>query len=377
MRRRPLGWSAVRCALVLTLALLGHAPPFALAAPNGDDAYTAGYVAAVLERQLNINSRSLRVKDGVVSLDAADVPRADRAKVVAALAAISGITRVEIQEAAPPREPPAVTAAGKPTAKPPATGFLPTDHLFRPLIADPRWPHFSAAYRHYVTTPASKDVLAVSFGETVPLYRDTIGTEGRWGQWETGVQGGVFSIFDLDSSSFDLINTDFFVAGFVGYRFDDFSAFGRVFHQSSHLGDELLLRATRPNRINLSYEGLDAKLSYDWQFGVRAYGGGGYLVDVDPSNLGRGFGQAGMEFRSPWSLWRGRLRPIAGVDLEFREENRWHTDFSLRAGLQFENVSVLSRNLQLLLEYYNGRSFDGQFFKQPVEYLGVGAHFNF
>lgn len=71
------------------------------------------------------------------------------------------------------------------------------------------------------------------------------------------------------------------------------------------------------------------------------------------------------------------MRPIAGVDLEFREENRWHTDFSLRAGLQFENVSVLSRNLQLLLEYYNGRSFDGQFFKQPVEYVGVGAHFNF
>jgi hypothetical protein len=191
------------------------------------------------------------------------------------------------------------------------------------------------------------------------------------------VQGGVFSIFDLDSQSFDLINTDFFVAGFVGYRFRDFSALGRIFHQSSHLGDELLLRKTRPNRINLSYEGLDAKLSYDLPLGLRAYAGGGYLIDVDPANLGRGLAQAGAEFKSPWVLWQGRLRPIAGIDLQSREENNWHTDFSLRAGLQFENVSVLSRNMQILVEYFNGRSFEGQFFRESDEYLGIGAHFNF
>jgi hypothetical protein len=40
-------------------------------------------------------------------------------------------------------------------------------------------------------------------------------------------------------------------------------------------------------------------------------------------------------------------------------------------------VSVLSRNLQILMEYYNGRSVDGQFFKESVEYVGIGAQFNF
>ena len=49
----------------------------------------------------------------------------------------------------------------------------------------------------------------------------------------------------------------------------------------------------------------------------------------------------------------------------------------MRAGLQFENVSVLSRNLQVLAEYFNGRSFDGQFFREPIEYFGIGVHFNF
>ena len=93
--------------------------------------------------------------------------------------------------------------------------------------------------------------------------------------------------------------------------------------------------------------------------------------------LGRGFLQAGGEWRSPQAFWSGRVRPIAGLDLQFREVNDWRTDLSLRAGLQFEGVSVLSRNLQLLLEYFNGRSFDGQFYRVPVEYVGVGAHFNF
>jgi hypothetical protein len=361
---------------LLALAFLCLASRVALGA---DDAYTAGYVTAVLERQFNISPRSLQVKDGVVTIAAADLPRAERARIVTALSAVKGVTRVELMEAGQqaPVSPAVAARATLPATEPSEAGFLPTGHLFRGLIADPRWPHFSASYRYYTSTPGSANVAAVSFGETLPLYRDNIGEKGEWGQWETGLQGGVFSIFDLDSQSFDLINTDFFAAGFVGYRFGDFSALGRIFHQSSHLGDEFLLSKTRPNRVNLSYEGLDAKLSYDLPLGLRAYAGGGYLIDVDPSDLGRGLAQAGAEFKSPWALWQGRLRPIAGIDFQFRQENSWNPDFSLRVGVQFENVSVLSRNLQILAEYFKGRSFDGQFFKQPVEYLGIGAHFNF
>jgi uncharacterized protein DUF1207 len=361
---------------LLAVVLLCLAPRVA---PGADDAYIAGYVTAVLERQFNISPRSLQVKGGIVTIAAGDLLRADRPRIVTALSAVRGVTRVELLEAgqqaptSPEVAAPAAPAAGEPSE----AGFLPTGHLFSALIADPRWPHFSASYRYYSNTPGSKNVAAVTFGETLPLYRGSIGAKADWGQWETGVQAGVFAIFDLASQSLDLINTDFFVAAFVGYRVGDFSALGRIFHQSSHLGDEFLLRETRPNRINLSDEGLDGKLSYDLPLGLRAYGGGGYLIDVEPSNLRRGLAQAGAEFKSPWALWQGRLRPVTGVDLQFKEENDWHTDISVRAGLQFENVSVLSRNMQILVEYFKGRSFDGQFFKEPVEYFGIGAHCNF
>jgi len=62
---------------------------------------------------------------------------------------------------------------------------------------------------------------------------------------------------------------------------------GPNFHQSSHLGDEFLLRELSSlNRLNVRYEGLDLKLSYDLlDRALRFYAGGGYLFDRDPSSL--------------------------------------------------------------------------------------------
>ena len=99
-------------------------------------------------------------------------------------------------------------------------------------------------------------------------------------QWEAGLQAGVFSDFNLDASSSDLVNTDFIVSAYSSMRAGQFSAFGRLYHQSSHLGDEFLLRKinTKFERVNLSYEGVDLKLSYELPYGVRVYGGGGGLI---------------------------------------------------------------------------------------------------
>jgi hypothetical protein len=49
----------------------------------------------------------------------------------------------------------------------------------------------------------------------------------------------------------------------------------------------------------------------------------------------------------------------------------------VRAGFQFEHVRVLDRRVQLLAEYYTGRSPNGQFFLQRVETVGLGLHVYF
>lgn len=365
-RLHPLGL------LPLTVWLMLWGVPAAVAAPAPEDPYLAGYAGAVLEREFKVTRHAVTVDNGVLTLDGAQLGAADRVAVVRTLSNLPGVVRVEVRQAGA-RVLPVVPDVAPAAVSALPTGFLPSGHLFQPLLADPRWPHFSAAYRYYLNNRDLEQVGAVSFGETIPLFRGNASADS---QWEAGIQAGVFALFQMDAPSKDLLNADYFAALFGTWRRGPFSALGRVFHQSSHLGDELLLR-TRLERVNLTYESVDMKLSYDLPWGFRVYGGGGYLFDQEPENLKPWSAQGGVEFRSPWTLAAGYIRPVLAVDMQTREENNWSLDLSVRGGIQFENVRVLERNLQLLVEYFNGNSPDGQFYKRRVEYLGVGAHFHF
>jgi len=367
--------------VVAALALVAATAASAAAAVSNEDAFVKGYAAAVLEREFRVVPPSLRVDNGVIYVDPGELGAADRDAVVAALRSVRGAARVELLATGqPPPAPPVVPAPPPPgpTASQPLrvlsewqTGLLPGGTLFKPLLADPRWPHFAAAYHRYVRDPQLRDIGTVSFGETFSLYRDRVG--GGW--WEVGVQAGVFAFFDLASDSADLVNADYLVGVPLSLRHDDFSLMFRLFHQSSHLGDEFLLR-TRPNRINLSYEAVDLKASYDFWDVARLYGGAGYLFHREPSNLDPWSIQYGLELTSPWPDRGQRWRPIAGIDVQHREENDWSSDVSVRAGVQIDGV-LATRSMQLLLEWFRGRSPNGQFYKEKIEYFGLGAHFHF
>lgn len=352
--------------------------PYAVGLPS-DDSYLAGYAAAILQREFRSSTRSLTVKAGVISMRADDIAGSDRERLVAVLSSIPGVMRVEVLEVEPQAIATSSEQAESPGTGPAANstllsvGWLPKGHLFGALLADPRWPHFSAAYTYYIDDREVKNVAAVSFGETFPLYR---GNGPIAGQWEVGLQAGVFAIFDLDAESKDLINADYFVAAVAAYRQGGLSVLGRLFHQSSHLGDEFVLR-NRANRVNLSYEGVDLKVSYDFPYGFRLYGGGGFLFDQEPSDLEPWLTQVGVEFRSPWTLWNPQTRLVGAVDIKNDQENDWRANVSLRAGVQFDSVQILGRSLQLLLHYFNGYSPNGQFYNRQIQYVGFGAHFHF
>jgi len=348
-------------AVVLGLLVLGWVTA-AVATPS-DDTYVAGYAAAVLERELGLRDVSVDVKEGVVTVRGGGLAGADRTRIVQTLGSIRGVV--------------AVTMAGPEVAAPLedrgrlATGFLRPGRLFDPLIADPRWPHFSAAYHRYLGDGDFADVASVSFGETISLYRWDLPWEG---QLETGLQASVFAIFDLDAESHDLINADYFVGLYGAHRRGDLQLLARLYHQSSHLGDEFLLRS-RVDRVNLSYEAVDAKVAYGMFDGVlRPYVGGGILFDRDPPDLARGFVQYGLEFSSPWTLAGGAIAPIAAIDVGQRQQNLWQPDLSLRAGVQFQTLTVYGRSLAIMLEYFSGHSLNGQFFTQEIDYLGLGVH---
>lgn len=363
------------------------------AAPPSDD-YIAGYATGMLKHKLMLDIPSLTVQNGVIILPEGGLDIPDRSNVMQMLAEIPGVSAVKIAETAagPITQAPVAAVPAQPVKQPaeqpvavvdarstllPA-GLLPSGHLFSPLLADPRWAHFSAAYRHFMNDNFDgRSVASVSFGETIPVYRGNFGRLAA--QWEVGLQGGVFSDFNLSAPSSDLVNSDFIGSIYASMRAKQFSAFGRVYHQSSHLGDEFLLRKADSafNRINLSYEGMDLRLSYEFPYGVRLYGGGGGLIHKEPSSLKVWMTQYGVEFRSPRRMDFWSMRPIAAADFKNYQENNWHTDVSARAGVEFGNLQALGRKLQLLIEYFNGNSSSGQFFRNNVEYIGVGAHYHF
>lgn len=264
------------CRPLITLAgVLLLSAPFAQATP-ADDAYIAGYAAAALKHDLKLDMPALAVKDGVITLPASGLTSAERAQTTKLLTEIPGVSAVKIAEITPDESREADTLKGETSTVTIAdslilpTGLLPTGHLFKPLLADPRWAHFSAAYRNFQSNNFDgRNIASVSFGETIPFYRANIGHSTA--QWEAGIQAGVFSDFNLDAASSDLVNTDFIASLYSSVRTGQFSAFGRVYHQSSHLGDEFLLRKvnTKFERVNLSYEGVDLKLSYELPYGLR------------------------------------------------------------------------------------------------------------
>lgn len=388
---RPLILSGLFC----VAAILG--PPLPAAAqgdlPARQDVFLAGYVSAVLERDFALPADAASVRDGMVTLQREAITGKSSAEIVRTLERLKGVRAVRIAEAG--EAAPAVTdaapgalsgsaAQARPAAEglPVSPGATPTEQtvalppgrpLFDTLLADPRWAHFSASYQYYDNDDDVRHAGSTSFGETFSLLR---GPAPYGGNWELGFQAGVFALFDLDSESKDLINADYWVGIPVTYRRDNFSAMARLYHQSSHLGDEYLLRedVDQENRVNLSYEAVDLLLSYEFDNTYRVYGGGGFLFHKEPSDLKPWSAQYGIEITPDITFLDGLARPVLAADLHNREENDWSTDVSLRGGIEFTNPVVGGRRVMLLLEYYSGRNPNGQFYERRLDYAGIGLH---
>jgi hypothetical protein len=350
--------------------------------PAADDSYIAGYAAAVLEHEFNVTDATIQVENGTVTVTTKSIGKVDRGKIISALKKIPGVMDAEIRmqdstEAPASSLPPEGVqpfGEGEQTAiSASQPKWLPRGLLFSPLHADPRWPHFSAIYRNFTSGLGLSGAFSGNFGETFSIYRNKAPFGG---EWDFGIQGGVFSIFDVSKQSIDLVNADYLVGFMASYRNGGFSGFVRLHHQSSHLGDEFLINNPGVERINLAFEELDAKLSYELASWLRVYGGGGYLVHRFPA-IGRGTSQWGIELTSSRTFIDGRLRPVAYADFQANERSNWNVARSIMAGFQFENARIGDRQIQILAEYFAGPSPDGQFYRQKVEWIGVGVHFYF
>ncbi|MBC7897475.1 MAG: DUF1207 domain-containing protein [Cytophagaceae bacterium] len=257
---------------------------------------------------------------------------------------------------------------------------LPSGDIFCPLMADPK---ALRSFLSYQRTVGEDDALAtigsVGIADQFGISRWNGSTPGNGVQ--LSLTGGVFAQFDLGTTSYDLLNADYVVGLPLTLRRDAFSMRLRIYHQSSHLGDEFLLRSTDSGRVNLSFEAAEAIVSFEGPL-LRLYGGGEFLLNKSPDELETYVAHGGAELRpltSAISLGAaGGIRPVAAIDLKSSQEQDWKPSISIRAGIEFERTRGAdppSRRWSLLFESYRGPSPYGQFFAEKIQYFGLGAHF--
>lgn len=269
-----------------------------------------------------------------------------------------------------------VSVTSEPTMARPKREFLPKGHLFDPIVLDPLEAQTYGSVLPLYYTEGEKykgSIVPFAFGFAKPFYRRT--TEpGRAEEWVLDLasytQFEAFHDDKLNKARRQIMNTDYKISiiynvrrGLNNYRF-------RVYHISSHLGDDYIYRnqitAPTPNSVN--YEQLDATYSRNvnnW----RLYGGAGItLRKAEERKLLSA--QLGAFYKKPSEK---ATRLVGGVDIKFWQQ----TDFrpGIHAGVGFE-LGRTQNNLTFLLEGYSGFRPYSQYENQQTAWLGIGLYLN-
>ena len=287
----------------------------------------------------------------------------------------------------------------RPARVPSRYEVFPRGTLFPSLTASLKEPQF----RQSLLTARSNDALGTLLGYAeeggeVSLFRMyhrhkaadggrvPMTGEHRYDGMEMTIQASAATQFDLASSKWTQLNTDFTFGYPMTWRHGRNAFRFRPFHLSSHLGDRYLL--LRPDARTFNKEGfrreaveaLDAYTVGDSAKSSLVYGGGEYAYSVTPREMKRVQVRGGVEHRSTFHQWGTVARGawVTGAEQTFVQDRRWAGGLSVRTGLEVGRLSGEDpggRRYRALLEYYGGPATYGHFSREDrIRYVGVGCY---
>ncbi|MBA3237141.1 MAG: DUF1207 domain-containing protein [Parachlamydiaceae bacterium] len=260
--------------------------------------------------------------------------------------------------------------------------WLPEDPLlFKPFVANPRKVDYSVGWR-LNDNMLVKNVIDVSFGDIITFYRWI--NVGPWkGQLEFGLEGALWAVFDPLHYSSPLMNADYYVGIPISYAFGPWSFRLRGYHISSHIGDEYLLDHPRFKRKNPSAEYIDFFASYYPTDEIRLYGGVGFVVGMDESfRIGRLYAEAGAELHMSQLGFVDVCdqiygRPFYGMHFHYQTEHTNHVNQTYVLGYEWGKLCGLQRIFRAFIEYHDGYSVEGQFYRKHTNYFSVRLSYGF
>lgn len=256
--------------------------------------------------------------------------------------------------------------------------------LFQPLIADLMEPIYSVGYR-YDDNVMGKNVIAVSLGDTFPIF--------RWrnvfvwkGDLQIDIQGGVWSEFKMGHNNnpnnewSELVNTDYLVGIPLSYAVNKWSYRFRVYHVSSHLGDEYMRNYPNVVRKNPSMEAIDLYTSYQATEGIRVYFGPGWVFHSDKTFPIKPFYvEYGTEMRLFGSSDYYHMiygSPFLAVNVKNWQQHHWQFNLTCQLGYEWSKLQGVGRKVRIFFQYYNGYSV-GQFFNLKTDYFSFRFSYGF
>ncbi len=345
------------CLVLVAAALAASSAP---ARAGEQEAYLRGWISGALSEQLDVENAAVSVDAGTVTVSAPRLQSWQRHSAARLL-----LSRPELAAVRFEGDPLLHTRATDDGAPRSRVRAFPREQLFQPLLADPRWPQFSGTVKRHFRTN-EPEVFEGNVGESFAF----VGGD----DWQFGLQAGIFSQFDMLARHDDQMTDDFLVGFPYSWRRGDLTNMVRLYHISAHTGDEYLLHHPDFVRVKQSFEAFDYRASYDVGNGWRVYGGPGYIARRFPLEMKPWYAQAGAEWTAG-SAWHGLLRPVAALDVQKHQNYGWGaTNVSVRAGFQIEHRSHASRRAMVLVDYYHGRDYNGQFYINPDESIGLGLH---
>lgn len=254
--------------------------------------------------------------------------------------------------------------------------FLPKGHLFEPIILDPLEAQTYGSFLPGYWMEGQKykgSFVPFAFGFAKPIYRRT-SQPGHSEEWVLDLASFTqFEAFRDDvtnKAARRIVNTDYKVSIIYNIRRNENNYRIRVYHLSSHLGDDYIFRnkITAPSPNSVNYELLDVTYSRtvtNW----RLYGGAGIVLRKSEERKPLS-AQIGTFYKRP-SAKAARL--VGGVDVKFWQQ----TDFrpGIHGGIGFE-LGRTQNNLTLMLEGYSGFRPYSQFEQQQTSWMGVGLYLN-